>query len=74
MQELRKENFQQEIVAKKYPIPEQDTGVIFEVMPDHKGKAVVLKIGAQSINMSLVGARDLARALRECANKVERGK
>jgi hypothetical protein len=55
---------------KEYEIPKESTGLNFSVDDDKEG--VTLTIGGRAISLTVAGARDLALALRQSSNRVER--
>lgn len=72
MQELNYENVQGKAKSEKYPIPEDVPGIAISVKHNLKHKTVVLEVGTKSVSFTLQGARDLALALRQTANFVEK--
>ena len=72
MQELKYENEQGKVKTEKYPIPENATGITISLRRDLKHKSIVLEIGTKSVSLSIQGARDLALALRQNANFIEK--
>lgn len=71
MEELRHETAQGNEQVKNYPVP-KGMGIKVAVRRDFKRKAVVLEVGVDSVALTIQGARDLALALRQNANLVER--
>ena len=59
-------------LLKSYPVPDGLQGIKVKVDENHKLKRVVVTIGDLSIVLSVLGARDLALALRQAANRAER--
>jgi hypothetical protein len=58
----------EEITEKNYTLPKGTRGLSVTVEDDKE--SVILSIGDRSISMSISGARDLALALRQSANRV----
>lgn len=71
MEELRHETTQGEEKVKNYPVP-KGMEIKVAVRRDLKRKAVILEVGVDSVALTIQGARDLALALRQNANIVER--
>ena len=72
MQELVQTNNQGETKKKNYSLPEELPGITVAVKRNLKLKAVVLEVGTNFVVLTVQGARDLALALRQNANFVER--
>lgn len=72
MQELNHEVAEQKMESEKYPVPQELPGITVAVKRNLKMKAVVLEVGTKSVALTVQGARDLALALRQNANFVEK--
>jgi hypothetical protein len=70
MQELNFQDLQGEPVLKKFDIPPQTTGIAIRVNDGKEG--VVLTVDHKEVVLTVPGARDLALALRQSANRVEK--
>lgn len=72
MQELKYETVLRQEKKEQYPVPENTPGISLSVKRNLKSKAVILEVGMNSVSMTIQGARDLALALRQNANFVEK--
>jgi len=72
MQELNYETEEGKKEREKYPIPDDAQGIKIAVKRNLKLKVVVLEVGTKSVSLTVHGARDLALALRQNANFVEK--
>ena len=59
-------------VSTKYPLPDHYEGIKISVDEDKKSRRVILSVGDYRVSLSILGARDLALALRQAANRAER--
>jgi len=72
MQELKYQDMLDQQKSKQYEISETDQGIKVEVSHNMKNKTILVSAGATFISTSIQGARDLALALRQNANFVEK--
>lgn len=70
MQTLDFKDMQDLLEHREYDIPQGATGMNFKVI-DGK-ESVILSVDGKEITLTVKGARDLALALRQSSNRIER--
>jgi len=66
------ETLKHDNMEETYPVPPEMDGVGVIIEENYKDSSVVIKFGDHLLRVDIKGARDMAFALRQAANKLEK--